>query len=574
MADQDRRTKAPRFNGKDYWTWSFRFQQWAVSEDLWSFYRGTAGVRPAADGDEQRRWDKRNSAAFAELCNALEPDDLIRLIREFGATETVQPAAQPGQLPVITTSQAQPRAAWDRLSAFYVQRQLGARIIIDRELTALHMDSGETVEQYWARGDELRQKYAAAGGTMDSHSWMQRVITGLGPHWEMFRVVINSQFGTLTEDALLVSLKNEESRQAAQSTASAMSSMGLRDRGQGTGRGGDKEQGTKQTKAKVLGRDGAWGKLGRAPQGHCHGCHKKGHSWQDCYKRPGDAVPDCVQKMGKGKSKRGKGGEASAADQDCRPDSEGGFGDVAMVLAVEEEGEASMAAIQQRDGWWIDSCASHNFTPCLSDFRGPLQPAAVTRVRVANGLSVPTQGMGQVTLRGHQGKLLTLTKVHYVPDLHTRLLSVSHLTAKTFRVLFEGKTCEVSRAGTVYALGHKHKGQDHGLIRMDLTIVHEPGGIPRGVAPQAPALALEAQGTGAAEAAGGILGPVELAHQRMAHVAPSTLKKMETAGAVSGLQLGGKPEEMPSCESCMMGKEPSSPSPMCPSPQSTPSLTW
>jgi len=45
--------------------------------------------------------------------------------------------------------------------------------------------------------------------------------------------VINSQVGTLTEDALLVSLKNEESGQAAQSTASAMSSLGLRDGARG-----------------------------------------------------------------------------------------------------------------------------------------------------------------------------------------------------------------------------------------------------------------------------------------------------------------------------------------------------
>jgi len=51
-------------------------------------------------------------------------------------------------------------------------------------------------------------------------------------------------------------------------------------------------------------------------------------------------------------------------------------------------------------------------------------------VRVANGISVPTQGMGQVTLRGHKGKLFTLTKVHLVPDLHTRLLSVPHLAAE------------------------------------------------------------------------------------------------------------------------------------------------
>ena len=107
MADperDDRRMKAPVFTGKDYWTWSFRFQQWAVSEDLWSFYRGCAGARPGADGDEQRRWDRRNSSAFAELCNALEPYDLIRLIREFGAAERVEPAAQAGPPLVITTT--------------------------------------------------------------------------------------------------------------------------------------------------------------------------------------------------------------------------------------------------------------------------------------------------------------------------------------------------------------------------------------------------------------------------------------------------------------------------------------
>ena len=258
MADPEERTKAPKFNGKDYWTWSFRFQQWAVSEDLWGFYRGTAGARPAQAGDEQRRWDKRNNCAFAELCNALEPDELIRLIREFGAQEQVQPAAQAGNPPVITTTQARPKEAWERLSGFFVQRQLGARIIMDRELNALHMESGETVETYWARADEMRQKYLAAGGQMDSHAWMQRVITGLGPSWEMFRVVTNSQFETLTESVLLVNLKNEESRQAAQSTANAMSGLGLKDRPRKTGKGGDDQDGgKKQTKRKQLGKDGA-----------------------------------------------------------------------------------------------------------------------------------------------------------------------------------------------------------------------------------------------------------------------------------------------------------------------------
>jgi len=67
MADQERRTKAPKFNGKDSWTWSFRISAWAVSEDLWSFYRGPAGARPGADGDEQRRSDGRNSSSLRRV---------------------------------------------------------------------------------------------------------------------------------------------------------------------------------------------------------------------------------------------------------------------------------------------------------------------------------------------------------------------------------------------------------------------------------------------------------------------------------------------------------------------------
>jgi len=43
------------------------------------------------------------------------------------------------------------------------------------------------------------------------------------------------------------------------------------------------ERGAKQgkpakRKGKQIGKDGKWGELGPAPPGHCHGCHKRGHS--------------------------------------------------------------------------------------------------------------------------------------------------------------------------------------------------------------------------------------------------------------------------------------------------------
>jgi len=70
-------------------------------------------------------------------------------------------------------------------------------------------------------------------------------------------------------------------------------------------------------------------------------------------------------------------------------------------------------------------------------------------------------------------------------------------------------------------LGAQTGGQDHGLIHMEMDIVHAPEGkVPRAIAPQETAPALEAQGQEQREAGGGVMGPVELAHQRMAHVAP------------------------------------------------------
>ena len=131
-------------------------------------------------------------------------------------------------------------------------------------------------------------------------------------------------------------------------------------------------------------------------------------------------------------------------------------------------GVASVAATEQREAWWVDSGASHNFTHSVSDFRGPLQTPEVKLVKIGDGGYMPTLGMGEVIVRGHQGRLLTLTKVHLVPSLHTRLLSVPHLTAKGFDVHFRGITCRILKPGKgVFLVGEKEGGRDHGLVQVE-----------------------------------------------------------------------------------------------------------
>ena len=220
FGEQEGRSRVPKFNGKDFWTWSFRFQQWATAANLWKFFDGTVDPRPAAAGEKQRRWDRTNQRAFAELCNALEPDELIRIVREFGASRALRVDAEGA--PSATSVAARPKEAWERLEGFYIQRQLSSRFVIERQLNALRMESGETIQGYWARADELRLKFAAAGAMSDSQSWMGKVIAGLPGNWETFKVVMNSQFSGMTEATLLTALATEEARQVEQSSASAM----------------------------------------------------------------------------------------------------------------------------------------------------------------------------------------------------------------------------------------------------------------------------------------------------------------------------------------------------------------
>jgi len=409
------------------------------------------------------------------------------------------------------------------------------------------MNSEETVAAYWARADELRQKYAAAGGNADSQSWMGKVIAGLPMNWETLKVVLNTQFAGLSEANLLMALTAEEARQSEQSTGAAMATYTGARGGRWKNRQDNQEKG-KGPASKVLGKDGDWGKLGKAPPRHCHGCHKPNHDWRECRTRPPNAIPEFMKSRGKGQNQQQ--GQANSTDEASED-----LGEIAVLEDASSEtvtGEASVAGTKKREGFWMDSAASYIFTPDASDFRSPLQPPIVKGVRVGDGRILRCHGMGWVTVKGHQGRRVTLTMVHYVPELHTRLLSSLHLTAKGFRVVQEGTWCEVSKKGVVFMRGVKEQNQDHGLIRMDITI-ERPAGTSMAVIGETSPFPIP-RDEGDAYAVTGLLGAVELAHKRLVHVAPSTLKRMVDKGAVTGIELGEKPEEMPRCEACLLGK--------------------
>ncbi|CAI5501051.1 unnamed protein product [Closterium sp. Naga37s-1] len=119
-----------------------------------------------------------------------------------------------------------------------------------------------------------------------------------------------------------------------------------------------------------------------APRGLCHGCWDEGHAWQRCPHRPKGGIPAFLKRGG-----RGSNGKAQVADEEEQDD---------KAEAVVGEAVAAVGEEQPREGWWIDSGASHNFTPYASDFKSKLQPPDFRGVRLGDGRVVKAVGMGEV----------------------------------------------------------------------------------------------------------------------------------------------------------------------------------
>ncbi|CAI5533738.1 unnamed protein product, partial [Closterium sp. Naga37s-1] len=390
---------APKFDGSDYWTWSFRFEQWAEAHDLWGYFDGSE-ERPAS-GDARLKWERKNQKAFAQFCNALVPDELIRLVREFGGKTELGSALVDGGARAVTRIPAGTVAAYIQVKEFYLQRGLCNRMALSEELSSLKMKEGEGVAAYWARAEDLRSKYLAAGGKEEVEEWMMMVLKGLPPHFEMLNVVLNNQSSSLTKDQLLTSLRSEEMRIGVAPRSDGVATFGAGTKVGSSGRGnwdkGGKQGGSGSSSGTNSGRwgqgkgkagvlDFPWGSKGMAPKGLCHGCWDEGHAWQRSPHRRKGGIPAFLQRGG-----RGSNGKAQVADEEEQDDK----AEAVVGEAVEAVGEE-----QPREGWWIDSGASHNFTPYASDFKSKLQPPEVRGVRLGDGRVVKAVGMGEVPVVG------------------------------------------------------------------------------------------------------------------------------------------------------------------------------
>jgi len=151
----------------DYHAWVFRFEMWARGEGLWEYYEGTQ-IRPGLQLSRtlQRGWRRPTieqrgigptCGRLWRLCRRSEPDDIVKILREYA------PRVPPGAAPGTLREPARTANAWQRLEGFYRQKQFNNVLILESQLMSLQMQPEETVSQYWARADDLRRRLETAG---------------------------------------------------------------------------------------------------------------------------------------------------------------------------------------------------------------------------------------------------------------------------------------------------------------------------------------------------------------------------------------------------------------------------
>ncbi|CAI7875171.1 unnamed protein product [Closterium sp. NIES-54] len=231
------------------------------------------------------------------------------------------------------------------------------------ELSSLKMKEGEGVAAYWARADDLRSKYFAAGGKEEVEEWMMRVLKGLPPHFEMLKVVLNNQSPSLTKDQLLTSLRSEEMRIGVAPRSDGVATFGVGTKVGSSGRGNG-DNGRKlgcsssssdtnsgrwgQGKGKVGVLDFPWGSKGMAPRRLCHGCWDEGHAWQRCPHRSKGGIPAFLKRGG-----RGSNGKAQVADEEEQDDKANAVVREAVAAVGEEQvtHNALPASITPMEAW-------------------------------------------------------------------------------------------------------------------------------------------------------------------------------------------------------------------------------
>ena len=489
----------------------------------------------------QERWDMKDAQARSLIFNCIS-DFQMQYVQSLPTSKQV----------------------WDKLAEVHEKTGLNTRLRLVRLAFSTKYEEGTPMQKHLMTLHEIQMKLAAMGKPIDDDMMVAILLNSLpdSTSWQAFTTAISASMGENTTAASISTAMLEEYRRTQNSLmltddreGSAMYGATNKQRPK---KGGQQQQDRKTANTRPT----------------CSKCGKTGHIRDDCWQIIG--YPPKHKSNKASKQDGSNNNNNKQAYLASTSDTEGDDNVVATVITefmtdtatdTQSDFPQALSTVQSstvtahnnaigkstinssttdHQHWYIDSGATNHY--CRHrDWFDTLIPTDGKTLSLGDGHRVPVQGQGTVRIqlparKGGRRATLTLTNVHYAPDLAFNLLAVSPLQKAGLSVVFNN-TCTIqTRSGRILAAASQMKNQLWRLTALPIQNHFRNNS----------AMAMTAHSD----------VTLDLWHQRLGHLnMPAVIQLLKhPLVADPPMELNTNADDC-TCEACVMGKQTRTPLP-------------
>ncbi|KAD6118940.1 hypothetical protein E3N88_10211 [Mikania micrantha] len=479
----------PRFDG-DYEHWSMVMENLLRLKEFWIVVKD--GVREPQDGEILTEAQK-------SVLETMRLKDLKARNYLFQSIDR--------QIMRTITQKESAKMIWDAMKTKYQGNPRVKRAHLQRlrrEFELLEMKDSESVTDYLNRVMATANDMRAYGDDLTDVKIVEKVLRSLTDNFNYVVCTIEESrdVDLMSIDELQSSLLVHEQKilkKPAENQVLKVEQDFGSSRGRGRGRG-------QFGRGRGRGRGRTRGDFDKSHI-ECYNCHTMGHFAYEC---PNERKAQYAE--------FDDGEELLLMAQTADDDEE--------VLLMTHTNEPKQEA-ETKGFWFIDSGCSNHMTGS-KDWFIRLDETYKHSVKLGNDLKLLVQGLGDIKLTV-EGVTQTITKVYYVPDLTSNLLSVGQLQEKDLTIVIKHNMCKAYHA-------------QRGLLFTSLMTKNRMFVI-QGSMKTATDRCLEVK----ADADSLIW------HRRFGHISFKYLRTMQQNELVLGLPKVGEYNKV--CDTCLMGKQ-------------------
>lgn len=327
------------------------------------------------------------------------------------------------------------KEAWDILEKYHDGGEKVKQVKLQsfrRKYEMMQMEEGQKIGDYFSKLTSLVNQMQTCGEVITDQMVVEKVLRSLTSKFDFIVVAIQEakdvkamkieelQSSLEAHELMVIDRGTERSvQQALQAQISKKEGNSKNSKKKGKGKGNWSNNGKAKTDDKAESS-----KRGGSDRGHnkkkefdkskvqCYNCEKYGHFADECWFKKDQQNNE----------------EANVA--------QGKDPHTVLMMATTCEDKV------QNEEWYLDSGCSNHMT-AHREWLTSFDNSKKTSIKLADNRKLAAEGIGNIVIRGNDGKRVIIEKVLYVPEMNCNLMSIGQLVEKGFSVTMDGDSLKL-----------------------------------------------------------------------------------------------------------------------------------